>query len=275
MKKGFTLAELVGVVVLLAAILLIIMPPITKILKNGKEKVLESQIDSIKQSLATFATDYNIKDGETIYLTLSQLKKEGLVDANIKNPVTKEYFPNDMQLVIKNENGIITYDVLRDTGSCIDNYLDIPKIDIPGNVIEYVEINSTYNVLKGSAKDKNGNVLNNVESDSNVDTTKLGSYYITYSVNNDGNCNSNIKNIIVTDTTAPVINFNGDLRIKASDISTYNLLSGVTATDNSGETPTLKVESSLSSVPGKTSITYVATDSYGNTARKVRTVIVY
>lgn len=275
MKKGFTLAELVGVIVLLAALLLIIIPTVSKILKSGKEEMLESQITSIKQSMATWTLDNRPNDGETIYLTLSQLKKEGLVEYDIKNPVTEEYLANDMQLVIKNEDGIITYEVLVDTGSCKNDYKDVPKIDIQGSIVEYVEINSVYNDVKAIAKDKNGNILSNVVSDGNVDTTKFGSYYITYSVNEAGYCNSSIKTIIVTDTTAPVINFNGDLKVKVSEIDSYDFLSDVTVTDNSGETPSVNVESSLSAVVGKTSITYVAKDSFGNISTKVRTVIVY
>lgn len=273
MKKGFTLAELVGVIVLLAALLLIIVPSVTKILKSGKEDMFESQITGIKQSMASF--DYQPKDGETITLTLSQLKKEGLVDFDIKNPMTDEFLANDMNLVIKNENGVITYEVLSDTGSCKSDYKDVPKIEVLGKLVQYVEINSVYNDLKATAKDKDGNVLNNLVSEGAVDTTKFGSYNITYSVKKDGYCNSSIRTVIVTDTTAPVIEFNGDLKVKVSEIDSYNYLADVTVTDNSGNTPDITVDARLSAVVGKTSITYKAVDSFGNVTNKTRTVIVY
>jgi len=273
MKKGFTLAELVGVIVLLAALLLIIIPSVSKILKSGKEEMLESQITSIKQSMASFK--YQPKDGEIITLTLSQLKKEGLVEHDIKNPMNGEYLANDMQLIIKNEDGIVSYDVLIDTGSCKNDYLEVPKIDIQGSVVEYVEINSVYDDIKAIAKDKDGNVLNNVVSDGFVDTTKFGSYNITYSVNKDGYCNSSIKTIVVTDKTAPIISFNGDLRVKVSEIDSYDFLADVTVTDNSNEKTDITVDARLSAVVGKTSITYTAVDSFGNVSSKTRTVIVY
>ena len=78
MKKGFTLVELVGVVALLAALLLLIAPTVDKILKDGKNEMYENQITGIKQSMATWALNNKPDNGEVIYITLSQLKKEGL-----------------------------------------------------------------------------------------------------------------------------------------------------------------------------------------------------
>lgn len=275
MKKGFTLVELVGVVVLLSALLLIIIPTVSNILKKGKEEMLENQITNIEQSLATWSLNYKPNVGETIYITLSQLKKEGLVNLGIKNPVTDEYMANDMKLEISNNNGIVEYKVLTDTGNCKNDYINIPKIDLNDTPVRYVELNSTYVDIKATAIDSVGNKLNNLTSEGSVDTSKLGNYYITYNINKDGYCNSSIKTIIVRDTTAPVISFNGDLRVSSSKINSYDFLADVTAIDNSGETPDIKVDANLSAVTGKTSITYTATDSYGNVATKTRTVIVY
>lgn len=275
MKKGFTLVELVGVVVLLSALLLIIIPTVSNILKNGKEEMLENQITNIEQTLATWASNYKLNDGETIYLTLSQLKKEGLVDLGIKNPVTDEYLANDMKLEVTNNNGVVGYKVLTETGNCKNDYINIPKIDLNDASVRYVELNSIYSNIEATAVDSVGNILNNLTSEGSVDTSKVGSYYITYSVNKDGYCNSSIKTVIVRDTTAPVISFNGDLRVSSSQITSYDFLADVNVTDNSGETPEVKVDANLSAITGKTSITYIATDSYGNVSTKVRTVVVY
>lgn len=272
-KRGFTLVELIAVIVLLSAILLIIIPVVEKSLKEGKQQLFNNQIESIKTSLATWASENKPKNGETYYLTLSQLKKEGLVEHDLKNPVTDEYLANDMILKVINQNDIITYEVLTDTGSCKSDYIDIPKIDVI-NIVN-TEINSSYYDTMATAKDVSGNLLNNVTSSGDVDTTKLGSYYITYSVSLDGKCNSSIKNVVVVDTTSPVINFaTPELTINLSEINTYDFLSDVTVTDNSNVEPTILVEKNFAAIKGSYSIKYIATDSSGNTTTKLRKVTV-
>lgn len=272
-KKGFTLIELIGVVVLLGAILLIIIPVVNKSLKDGKQKLYTKQIESIKISLSSWANENKPKNNETFYITLSQLKKEGLVDADIKNPITKELFANDMVLRVINENNILKYEVLKEEGSCKSNYSDIPRFDLEDN-IEYIEINTVYNDTIPLVKDKLGNVLNNTKSEGTVNSTKIGSYYITYSVSKDGDCNAVIKNVIVRDTQAPVIRYSSDLVINKSEINSYNFLSDVTVTDNSNIAPTTTVEHNLIAVPGLQSVTYKAVDSSGNVTTKTRSVIV-
>lgn len=272
-KKGFTLIELIGVVVLLGAVLLIIIPVVNKSLKEGKQKLYDKQIETIKTSLNAWANENKPKNNETFYLTLSQLKSEGLVDVNIKNPITNEPFANDMILKVINENNILKYEVLTDTGSCKSNYTNIPKFDL-NNSVEYIEINTVYNDTIPVVKDKLDNVLNNSKSEGSVNSTKIGSYYITYSVSKDGDCNAVIKNVVVRDTQAPIIRYSSDLTINKSEINTYNFLSDVTATDNSNTTPTITVEHNLIAVPGLQSVTYKAVDSSGNVTTKTRSVIV-
>lgn len=274
MKKGYTLIELVGVIVLLAALLLIVLPVVNKSLKEGKQKSLEGQITMIEQSLATFSLENKPNDGEVIYLTLSQLKQAGLVEFDIKDPVTKQLFPNDMELTITNTDGIITYSVLTDTGSCKRNYKDVPKIDLSGNNIVYVEINTSYSDILPMATDKAGIELNNLTSEGSVDVTKLGNYYIKYFANKDGYCNASIRTVIVRDTIGPVIKYNGDLTINMSQIDDYDFLSDVSITDNSKQDATIVVEKDFSAIPGSYQVKYIATDPSGNQTVSLRKVVV-
>lgn len=272
-KKGFTLVELIGVIVLLGAVLLIIIPVVNKSLKEGKQKTYDSQIEGIKQALVTWSTDNKPNKNETFYLTLSQLKQAGLVENNLKNPTNDEYLANDMVLKVINQNGVLNYEVLDETGTCKNDYNLTPKIYNPNN-IEYVEINTTYNDVIATAKDKDGNLLNNITTTGVVDTSKLGSYYITYNVSNNGSCNSSIKTIIVIDTKGPVISFNSDLEISSNEVNTYNFLSDVTVTDNSNLASEITVEKNFSALKGTYSIKYIATDASGNTTTKLRKVTV-
>ena len=101
MKKGFTLAELLGVIVLLAAIALITIPLVSNVIKNGKQDLYNNQIDNIKGALELWMSN-NQKPafGETVTLSLSQLKEAGLIDIDIKNPIDGKLFPNDIILRI-------------------------------------------------------------------------------------------------------------------------------------------------------------------------------
>ena len=91
MKKGFTLVELLGVIVILGVISLITFPIIDKSIKNGKEKSLEQVIHNIEKA----AYEYSIKN-ELLYSTvynkieLSTLISSGFLKENIINPVTNE-----------------------------------------------------------------------------------------------------------------------------------------------------------------------------------------
>ena len=112
MKKGFTLAELLGVIILLGAIALIIVPLVSNSMKDSKETLYNDQIKSIELSLASWmSSNQTPAEGETITLSLSQLKEAGLVELDITNPMTEELFPNDMILKITNNNGIIEYEI--------------------------------------------------------------------------------------------------------------------------------------------------------------------
>ena len=47
MKKGFTLIEMLAVIVILAIISLIIFPEVNKVIKSSKEKSYKTQIDNL------------------------------------------------------------------------------------------------------------------------------------------------------------------------------------------------------------------------------------
>ena len=270
MKKGFTLAELIGVFVLIAAISLLVGITVTRSLKDAKAELLNKQNDMLKGSIALWAAHNKPSNNTEYHITLSQLKKASLIDADIKHVKTGEFLPNDMLLKVINEDGVLMYEI-TDTGNCKGDYLLTPQLSFDDVV--YTEINTPYiDVIATATSD--GTTLNNVTSSGNVDITRLGVNYITYNIYKDGYCNTGIKNVVVVDTTSPVISFNGNITINASQVNSYNYLTGVTATDNSLETPTLTYEKNFPAVAGKYSIKYIAKDSSGNTTEKYRTVVV-
>lgn len=84
-KKGFTLVEVLAVIVILSIIALIVFPEINKIMKNSKEKAYNTQIQSLEEAAQKFAlknTIYYPAPGARTCLTLSQLKSAGEIETD-------------------------------------------------------------------------------------------------------------------------------------------------------------------------------------------------
>ena len=280
MKKGFTLAELLGVLVILGAILLIAIPVVDQTIKSGKEDLYQEQIDSIKTSLQLWMSNNQKPDvGEKIVLSLSQLKESDAVALDITNPKTNELFPNDMILEISNSNGIIEYEV-DVTGNNKEDYTLLPSISLNGNVLEYVEVDSTnvttYDDSGVIVKDSFGNVISTVSQSTTptFDITKRGIYLRKYTATFNGYTNVAYRTIIVRDTTGPEIGFVGSLTLTYEESRTYDYDNDIVVTDNSGENVTVTVEHNISPLVGDYTIEYIATDSSGNVTTKSRKVTI-
>lgn len=275
MKKGFTLAELLGVIVILAALLLISIPVVDKIIKQSQEDLYNKQIDSIKLAINLWISDkYKLNEGESITLTLSQLKEEGLVEFDITNPITKELFPNDMILTIENKEGQLEYNVL-DEGTNIENYENIPRISINGNVLTYVEINTEYIEKDVVATDNNGNIITSTKSfEPQLNTSLKGTYLEKYTVNNNGYTNFVYRTIIVRDTIGPEIIFSNNLVLTYEQAESYDFESDIIVRDNSGDNVEIVIEDNITILPGEYTVKYTAKDSSGNETTKLRKVTI-
>ena len=88
-KFGFTLVELLAVIVILGVLALITFPIIDGTIKNSKEKALASTIKSIEDAAYNYSTKNDI-GYQTYYkkINLEDLAKAGLLDNEIINPVT-------------------------------------------------------------------------------------------------------------------------------------------------------------------------------------------
>ena len=114
MKKGFTLAELLGVLVILGAILLIAIPVVDQAIKSGKEDLYQEQIEIIKNSLQLWMSNNQKPDvGEKIVLSLSQLKEAGAVELDITNPKTNELFSDGLQVKITKVDNNYKYEIIE------------------------------------------------------------------------------------------------------------------------------------------------------------------
>ena len=107
---GFTLVELLGVLIVLAVIALITFPIVNNTIKENKEKLYSAQLEEIKSSAEKWAyanlSLLPTNENESITVTLLELKKAGYVSIDSRNPKTGELLPNDMiiTIIFKNNN---------------------------------------------------------------------------------------------------------------------------------------------------------------------------
>ena len=93
-NKGFTLAELLGVIVLLGILSTVIIPKIGDSIQSSKETAYKAQENTIKKAVDDFLIENTelLETNETITIKLGTLKQGGYLPLNIKNPKTKKDF---------------------------------------------------------------------------------------------------------------------------------------------------------------------------------------
>lgn len=268
MKKGFTLVELIAVIVLLSLIALFTFPSVNKTIKDRKEALYNVQIDNIKASAVSYI-DKNglLKDNDKVIVTLCQLKQNGFTDEKIKNPINNKYIPDDSKVIVTKDERIFIYGTDGNTTCTVNDT----------TLFEYVEVGSEYketiDVSLYTVTIYSGDTVVN-----KIDTSKLGSYFIEY-VSSNKKIN---KYVYIVDTTSPNILYkdkvNGSNEIGKSAITIeanqgvfipYNVM----VSDNSGEViePTISSNVNLR-IPGSYYVTYKASDSSGNTTIKTQVI---
>lgn len=95
MKKGFTLIELITVIIVLGIVGLIVFPVVNKSIKNSKEKAYDRQVDMIVEGARKWAVSHNnelpdMETGAYLKIQISDLMQSGDItktkDGKLKNP---------------------------------------------------------------------------------------------------------------------------------------------------------------------------------------------
>ena len=117
--KGFTLVELLAVIVILSLLLLVAVTTVSSQFKNSKDDLYDTQLNNIKLAAEMWGSDNKVKlnsINDCVSLTLGYLKEEGYVDINIKNTYTGELFKDDEVFVnITKETNRYKYEVEDDS----------------------------------------------------------------------------------------------------------------------------------------------------------------
>lgn len=203
-SKGFTLIEIMAVVVILAVMALIVVPLITGSIKDSKQKLYETQLENIKSGAKSYMINLDLPNTQPITITLEDLQKKGLVDKDIKNPITGEEFNKCMLVQVTKTSetvDIYEYEIIDDVADCSDNGDLI--MALIGSINEEVIYGKTYvepgiilETTKGEKLDlsevkveiekiKNGETIENIEGNYNdlstiIKTDDYYEYTITY-----------------------------------------------------------------------------------------------
>lgn len=187
-KKGFTLAELLAVIIVLGLLSLIVIPNVITAIKTSKDTIYKAQINSIIEGAKMWASDNASsmpENDETIKLTLYQLKIGAYVDLSIKNPTIEgaNYFNDDMEISIKKQNGTFEYKVIEATIE-YQNSVDTSyaKLELNGKTLIHINMDDNYVDQGAIYNSNNSNMINTINT---VDTNYAGTNYLYYEY--DGN----------------------------------------------------------------------------------------
>lgn len=122
-RKGFTLVELLAVLVILGMLSLIVVPNVISVMKNQKNNLYNTQINLIIDAAEGYVaenvfsiTDEELANGYSIYL--KDLYQKGYLQNKIQNPNTGENFGQCLKIVVAKvatETENYSYTVVEET----------------------------------------------------------------------------------------------------------------------------------------------------------------
>lgn len=113
-EKGFTLVELLGVLVILGLLATIIYPLVSRNINRAKDDLFVVQKENILEGARTWGSSHierlPTEDGKSVTVTLKELEDEGLVDEDMQDPKTKKPLSKTgVRVVITYKGGALKY----------------------------------------------------------------------------------------------------------------------------------------------------------------------
>lgn len=155
MKKGFTLIELIAVIVILAIVMAVSYPKMLSVIEKSKI----SAFDSAKKNIISAAKNKyiaSVNDSKITEYNVVDLIEDGYVSSNTKNPITGKDYEKEVKVVVVNEdnnikfyyvNGNTMYDVIKREDNADNEYDDyIFKGNTENNYISFNE--EMYRIIK-------------------------------------------------------------------------------------------------------------------------------
>lgn len=109
-RNGFTLAELLGVVVILSILSLIAVTTVDTKLKEGRIKTCLTQEKNIIEGAKIWLIDHpKTTNGTTV--KVSDLEEQGYIESDLKNPMTDNSYTSYTRVIINVSDSVYTYTV--------------------------------------------------------------------------------------------------------------------------------------------------------------------
>ena len=201
-KKGFTLVELLGVLVVLSVILMIAFPLITTYINKSKQKAYDTQMGLIITGLKDYVIEHKevlpVNDTDYVTFTLGQLKALGIVNNSVVNPLDGKEIDDSMEFKIIKDGSKYIYQIVESSRLSRNDENHTPSIILNGNILNYIDLDSTYTELGASATDYNGKPLSVTIDKTDLDVSTIGVYQIRYEAIDSNNTKSYaIRTVIV------------------------------------------------------------------------------
>lgn len=104
-KKGFTLVELMGILVILGVMLVFTVPAITKTLKNSEANEIAEYEKTICMAARSYVETKRYNYPQTI--TFKKLRENGYLSSTLKNPKSDALDSSSKKVTIKSVSGEI------------------------------------------------------------------------------------------------------------------------------------------------------------------------
>lgn len=290
-NRGFTLLELIGVMIVLAIISMLVIPQIIAVLRNSKEDLYKEQVNLILDAAKNYGVDHydELDEINITFLTLDKLISSGYIETEkAVDPRTDSEMKGCVMVSYEFNSKKYNYEYLEDCDrnkyanklELSDNYSG----DWQAEVTVHVETgylgtdeSTTYRYCVSTTKCNPNIGVDAASGDVSVDTESENSYVCAVSVTSSG-AESEVQCVgpFKVDKTAPVLTIPGDEELD-SLITTYDVMKGVSAVDNVTPSNQIQITVSGSVSLGKLGpyvLTYTAKDKAGNVAIKKRTVTI-
>lgn len=201
-NRGFTLVELLGILIVLGIIATIATPIVQKTIRQNREKmydvVVEQLIDSSKDWAAKNASNLPDTEGEFVDVSFGELKENGVLQISVSNPKNNKIFSNQSYVRITKKNNNFTYEVVTyDLVDADEVEEEAPTITLNGNQVINLNIGDTYTEAGALESDVSIQIIKDGKEVSTIDTSTAGTYSIYYSLAENNKLGINIRTVIV------------------------------------------------------------------------------
>ena len=196
-NRGFTLVELLAILVILGVVATIITPVVQKSLKANKERVYEILVEQIEG----YAKDYLTKNTNALpektsdfsVIKFADLKKAGLLQINVVNPVTNNVMSNESFVKVTKDNNNYIYEVIT------YDLIDVNELEEGAPIISlnsYTQRCTTSCELE-QIEGVSRQIVYDGEEISSIDLNKKGIYTVYYSKLENSKLGISIKTVTV------------------------------------------------------------------------------